>query len=216
MGMMIEAVIWDFGGVLTESPFDNFRRYEIENGLPTDFLRGVNATDPDTNAWARFERAEIDIDTFDQAFAEESAVAGLRVPGADVIKLLAVDIRPAMVEALRRIAERLPTACITNNVNAGQGSGMARSPERAAAVAEVMTLFRLVVESRKIGLRKPDPRIYRMACDQLGVAPEAAIYLDDLGVNLKPARAMGMTTLKVTDPDATISALEELLALTLR
>jgi putative hydrolase of the HAD superfamily len=214
--MMIEAVIWDFGGVLTESPFDNFRRYEIENGLPTDFLRGVNATDPDTNAWARFERAEIDIDTFDQAFAEESAVAGLRVPGADVIKLLAVDIRPAMVEALRRIAERLPTACITNNVNAGQGSGMARSPERAAAVAEVMTLFRLVVESRKIGLRKPDPRIYRMACDQLGVAPEAAIYLDDLGVNLKPARAMGMTTLKVTDPDATISALEELLALTLR
>jgi putative hydrolase of the HAD superfamily len=214
--MMIEAVIWDFGGVLTESPFDNFRRYEIENGLPTDFLRGVNATDPDTNAWARFERAEIDIDTFDQAFAEESAVAGHRVPGADVIKLLAVDIRPAMVEALRRIAERLPTACITNNVNAGQGSGMARSPERAAAVAEVMTLFRLVVESRKIGLRKPDPRIYRMACDQLGVAPEAAIYLDDLGVNLKPARAMGMTTLKVTDPDATISALEELLALTLR
>ena len=214
--MMIEAVIWDFGGVLTESPFDNFRRYEIENGLPTDFLRGVNATDPDTNAWARFERAEIDIDTFDQAFAEESAVAGHRVPGADVIKLLAVDIRPAMVEALRRIAERLPTACITNNVNAGQGSGMARSPERAAAVAEVMTLFRLVVESRKVGLRKPDPRIYRMACDQLGVAPEAAIYLDDLGVNLKPARAMGMTTLKVTDPDATISALEELLALTLR
>jgi putative hydrolase of the HAD superfamily len=213
---MIGAVIWDFGGVLTGSPFDNFRRFEKENGLPDDFLRGINATNPDDNAWARFERADIDLDEFDRQFADESAAAGHRVPGGEVIRLLAVDIRPAMVEALSRIAARLPTACITNNVNAGQGPGMVRTPERAAAVAEVMTLFRVIVESSKVGLRKPDPRIYRMACDELGVDPSAAIYLDDLGVNLKPARAMGMTTLKVTDPDATLDELEGLLDMVLR
>ena len=213
---MVEAVIWDFGGVLTESPFDNFRRFERANGLPDDFLRRINATDPDDNAWARFERDEIDLDAFDRQFADESAAAGHRVPGADIIRLLAVDIRPAMVEALSRIAARLPTACITNNVNAGQGPGMVRTPERAAAVAEVMKLFRVVVESSKLGLRKPDPRIYRIACDELGVDPAAAVYLDDLGVNLKPARAMGMTTMKVTDPNATLDELEDLLGMALR
>ena len=92
-------------------------------------------------------------------------------------------------------------ACITNNMKSGEGPGMSRTPEKARAVAEIMTLFEHVVESSKLGWRKPDPRIYRHACDLLGVAPEHCIYLDDLGINLKPARAMGMRTIKVGDPD---------------
>ncbi len=213
---MVGAVLWDFGGVLTTSPFDNFRRFERQNGLPEDFLRRVNATNPDTNAWARFERSEIDLRGFDRVFEEETRAAGHPVRGARVIELLATDLRPAMVEALRRCAERLPVGCITNNAKAGEGPTMARTPERARAVAEVMALFSVVVESSKVGLRKPDPRIYRMACDMLRMAPEETVYLDDLGINLKPARDMGMTTIKVAEPDHAIAELEALVGIPLR
>lgn len=205
---MVGAVIWDFGGVLTDSPFDAFRRFERQRGLPEDFLRRINAANPDHNAWARFERSEIDLDAFDRRFEAETGAAGHPVSGAEVIALLSGDLRPAMVEALRRIAARLPTACITNNVRVGAGPAMARSEARAEAISEVMTLFGVIIESSQVGLRKPDPRIYRLACEGLGVAPADAVYLDDLGVNLKPARAMGMTTIKVTDPVAAIAELE--------
>ena len=204
----LRAVLWDFGGVLTTSPFDNFARFERDHGLPVDFLRRVNAANPDNNAWARFERSEIGLEAFDRLFEEETRAAGHPVPGASVIALLAVELRPAMVEALRFVARRLPTACITNNVNSGAAPG--------PGVAEVMALFEVVVESSQVGVRKPDRRIYRMACEALGVEPAAAAYLDDLGVNLKPARAMGMTTIKVADPDAAIAELEAALGFPLR
>lgn len=207
--MAIKAVIWDFGGVLTTSPFEAFNRFEAERGLPRDFIRGVNSVNPDTNAWARFERSEIDLDEFDAAFRAESAARGHEIGGRDVVALLAGDIRPRMVEALKRCCARLKCACITNNAVAGEGPAMTFDPKKAKAVAEVVALFHLVIESSKVGVRKPDPEIYRIACRQLGVEPHEAVYLDDLGINLKPARAMGMTTIKVTDPDA---ALRELAA----
>lgn len=206
--MTIDAVIWDFGGVLTTSPFDAFNRYEAEQGLPRDFIRSVNTRNPDSNAWAKFERNEIDLDAFDALFREECRALGHEVPGRDVIDLLAGDVRPEMVEALRRCRARLKVGCITNNVSALSGPSMSRTPEHARAVAEIMDLFEIVIESSKVGVRKPDPRIYRMACDRLGVAPEAAVYLDDLGINLKPARDLGMTTIKVSDPAAALSDLE--------
>jgi putative hydrolase of the HAD superfamily len=212
-----DAVIWDFGGVITSSPFEAFARFETANELPKDFIRSINATNPDTNAWALFERSEIDADAFDAAFQAEAAARGHSVRGADVLALLAGDIRPEMVAVLQRlIDEDYKIGCITNNVKTGSGAGMARSTEKAAAVAAVMELFSHVIESSKVGIRKPDQEIYKMACAALDVAPERAVFLDDLGVNLKPARALGMATIKVAGAEQAISELETLLGHPLR
>lgn len=212
----IKAVLWDFGGVVTTSPFEAFNRYEAERGLPKDFIRSINAVEPDTNAWAQFENSVISLDEFDELFAAEARARGHNVPGKDVIALLAGDLRPQMVEALRRVSARLITGCITNNVKAGEGAGMARTPDMAAAVEEVMGLFQAVIESSKVGVRKPDPRIYQMACETLGISPSETVYLDDLGINLKPARALGMQTIKVIDPDTALDELEAHVGFALR
>jgi putative hydrolase of the HAD superfamily len=209
----VEAVIWDFGGVLTTSPFEAFARFEAARGLPADIIRRTNAANHWDNAWAKFERAEVDIEAFDRLFAAESAALGAEVRGRDVLPLLSGELRPEMVEALRRVKSRFKTGCITNNLptNAiGSASG------RSLYIAEVMALFDRVIESAKIGLRKPDPRIYRMMVETLGVDPAACVYLDDLGVNLKPARDMGMTTIKVIDAGQAIAELEAATGIVLR
>ena len=195
---MIQAIFWDFGGVFTTSPFDAFRRYEAARGLPQDFIRTVNATNPLDNAWARFEASRIDAAEFDRQFELESRALGHAVPGRDVLPLLAGELRPCMVAALRRCKRHFRNACLTNNVRSGEGAGMARSAEQAAQLQAVMALFDQVIESRKEGVRKPEPAFYRLACERMGVAPDEVVYLDDLGVNLKPAAAMGMRTVKVT------------------
>ena len=212
-----DAVIWDFGGVITSSPFEAFAQFETANELPRDFIRSINATNPDTNAWALFERSEIDADAFDAAFQAEATARGHSVRGAEVLALLAGDIRPEMVAVLQRlIDEDYKIGCITNNVKTGSGAGMARSKKKAAAVEAVMELFSHVIESSKVGIRKPDPEIYTMACTALDVTPERAVFLDDLGVNLKPARALGMATIKVSEAEQAISELETLLGHPLR
>ena len=203
--MAIEAVIFDFGGVLTSSPFEAYARFETELGLPIDIIRRTNAANHLENAWAKFERAEVDIDTFDTLFAEESRALGAEVRGRDVLPLLQGDLRPEMVEALKRIKAGLKTGCITNNLPANAIGSMTG---RSLYIAEVMVLFDHVIESAKIGLRKPDPRIYQMMVATLQVNPEKCVYLDDLGVNLKPAREMGMTTIKVTSGAQAIAELE--------
>ena len=205
--MPIKAVIWDFGGVFTTSPFERFQVFESENGLPRDFIRTVNSTNPDDNAWAKFERSDVDIDEFDRLFHEETSRLGHPVRGKSVVALLSGEVRPRMVRALDQIRERFICACITNNVRAGSSPGMSTSEENAAAVNDVMTRFSYIIESSKAGLRKPDPRIYELACEKIGVTPAESVYLDDLGINLKPARTLGMQTIKVVDPDV---ALEEL------
>lgn len=210
---MFEAVIWDFGGVLTTSPFEAFARFEKERGLPVDIIRRTNAANHFENAWAKFERAEVDLDAFDALFAAESRALGAEVRGRDVVPLLSGDPRPEMVEALRQIKQHFKTGCITNNLPA---NAIGSSGGRALYVAETMALFDHVIESAKIGLRKPDPRIYRMMTDTLGVDPKKCVYLDDLGVNLKPAREMGMTTIKVIDAPQAIRDLEAATGLVLR
>ncbi len=210
------AVLWDFGGVILSSPFEAFNRYESEAGLPKDFIRGLNARNPDTNAWAKMERSEVSLDGFVALFEEEARLQGRTVEGWKILQALSGDIRPQMVEALRRCKAAFRVACITNNMKSGEGPGMARSPEKVKAVAEIMTLFEHVVESSKLGLRKPDPKIYQHACELLGVPPERCIYLDDLGINLKPARAMGMRTIKVGDPDVAIDELQAMVGIPLR
>jgi putative hydrolase of the HAD superfamily len=193
----IEAVLWDFGGVFTSSPFEAFNRYELAHGVPRDLIRTVNATNPLENAWAQFERAEIDRAAFDLKFLEESTALGHPVRGADVLPLLSGDVRPRMVEALRICKSRFKVGCITNNVAQGHGPGMAATPEGASRTAGIMALFEVIVESSKAGVRKPDPRIYRMACEQIGVEADACVYLDDLGINCKPAAELGMKAIKV-------------------
>ncbi|HET9076692.1 MAG TPA: HAD-IA family hydrolase [Acidimicrobiales bacterium] len=197
----VKAVLWDFGGVLTTSPFDAFARYEADNGLEAGFIRRLNATNPDTNAWARFERSEVTAGEFAALFEAEAAAAGATVDAVAVMGMLRGAIRPAMVEAVRRCGERLRTGLLTNNF-------VAPDPESAPLYDEVLHLFDAVVESSKVGHRKPDPRFYEMACEMLGIEPAEAVFLDDLGVNLKPARAMGMRTIKVVDPAAALSELQ--------
>jgi putative hydrolase of the HAD superfamily len=214
---MISAVFWDFGGVITTSPFEAFNRYEAEHGLPADFIRSVNATNPDSNAWAQFESSRVSLEAFDGLFAAETQAAGHRVPGADVLQLLSGDVRPEMVHALALIGERFTMGCLTNNVKgAGQGPGMAADSQRAAEIAGIMEMFDFVIESSKVGFRKPDTRMYELACEKAGVSPPQAVFLDDLGINLKPARAMGMTTIKVLSADQALDDLGSVLGMDLR
>jgi putative hydrolase of the HAD superfamily len=205
------AVLWDFGGVLSSSPFDAFERYERERGLPAGFLRGVNATDPDSNAWARLERNELDLDSFDIAFASESRALGHEVGGREMLGLLAGELRPEMFRAVRRCREAgLLTALLTNNVVPMGGDWM-------AAISDPLEeLFDVVVESSKTGVRKPEPAAYELVLSELAVAADEVVFLDDLGINLKPARALGMATIKVTDPASALTELEMCLGLSLR
>lgn len=212
--MIRDTVIFDFGGVITSSPFEAFNRMEAERGLPHNLVRRINSANPDGNAWALFERAEIDAARFDALFGEEALALGYDLPGRDVLALLSGDIRPAMVAALDRLkAGGYRIGCITNNVPTGHGAQMSTTPEKAAAIAAIMARFDHVVESSKVGIRKPDPAIYRMACDALGVAPERCVYLDDLGINCKPAAALGMAAIKVSSGEQALADLEAALGL---
>jgi putative hydrolase of the HAD superfamily len=204
----IEAVIWDFGGVFTSSPFEAFNKLEAERGLPKDLIRRVNATNPDHNAWAKFERNEIDAAGFDQLFLEESTALGHPIRGADVLPRLSGELRPRMVAALKACkAAGLKVGCITNNVVSEHSPGQDAAQKAAGAMGQVMPLFDAIIESSKAGVRKPDPRIYLMMCDLLAVQPDACVYLDDLGINCKPAAGLGMKAIKVVDVDQTLAEL---------
>jgi putative hydrolase of the HAD superfamily len=200
---VIKAVMFDFGGVLTTSPFESFALYERERGLPDGVIRRLNSTNPDANAWARLERGEIDVAGFCELFEAEAAALGFELDAMGVLSCLEGRVRPEMLEAVRRCSESFKTACLTNNFGPVTGTGR-------SGVAEVYALFDAVLESSALGVRKPDPRFYEMACSSLDVEPAESVYLDDLGVNLKPAREMGMRTIKVTDAR---KALEELSAI---
>ena len=201
---MIEAVLFDFGGVVLSSPFEAFSKYEAEIGVPDGLLRGLNATNPDANAWARLERSEVSIDEFCCALRgrgrrgrphhRRSSACSRRSPASCVPRWSrrSGDARP-----------ELKTACLTNNFVTTPGH-----VDREPQMADVMALFHVVIESSKVGVRKPDPRFYEMACELLDVKPEACVFLDDLGINLKPARAMGMTTIKVLGPEQALAELE--------
>jgi putative hydrolase of the HAD superfamily len=204
-------VLFDFGGVLAGSPFDAFARYEREQGLPDGFIRGLNATNHDDNAWARLERNELDFDAFCDAFAAEAQAAGGHIDTRALFDMIGGTLRPEMLEAVRRCRAHYKTALLTNNfVSPSTGLG------DALASGGMLDLFDVVVASSEVGMRKPDPRFYELACELLEVAPGQAVFLDDLGVNLKPARAMGMVTIKVEDPVVALGQLEAVLGIALR
>lgn len=204
----IRAVLWDFGGVILSSPFEAFNRYESERQLPPDIIRTINAQNPDSNAWALLERNDISPSQFDALFAAEAKEMGHHIPGADVLALLSGDVRQHMVDALDSvIAAGFLTACLTNNV-------VSETPDptpKQAQVRDIMARFHHVVESSKVGCRKPEPRFYEIACELLGVEPTECVFLDDLGINLKPAASMGMRTIKVGDPHVALQELTDLI-----
>jgi putative hydrolase of the HAD superfamily len=210
----VSAVVFDLGGVLTESPMHAFAAYEAEAGLPDGLIRRLNSTDPDTNAWARYERNELDVAGFSAAFEAEARTAGYEVDASRVLAALAGDLRPEMVAAVQRLREAgFPLGLLSNNV---------APMEREGRLGEVLDLFDAVVESSVEGVRKPEPEIYSRALTRLSEAVGRSIaaadcaYLDDLGINLKPARALGFATIKVVDPADALAELSQLTGLDLR
>lgn len=199
-------MLFDFGGVIIDSPFDAFAAYEARRGLPPGFLRKLNSTNPDHNAWARLERSEVDFEEFCDLYEEEAKAAGGSIDARELFASLIGRPRPEMVEALRRCHRHFKTGLLTNNF---------LTPLGGTGFEDLAHLFDVVVESARAGIRKPDPRFYELALEKLQVTPAEAVFLDDLGVNLKPARAMGMTTIKVEDPLDAISKLEETLGVPL-
>lgn len=214
----IDAVMFDFGGVIVDSPFDAFARYERAHGLPDGFIRRLNATDPHDNAWARFERSEIAFGEFCEAFEQQALGAGGRVDTRELFATLSSSVRTEMVEAVRRCAEHFKTALLTNNFVAAElGDAEDTGPRgERPGHPEVLALFDVVVESSKTGIRKPDPRFYLLACETLDVEPQRAVFLDDLGVNLKPARELGMVTIKVDGVERALVELESVVGIPLR
>jgi putative hydrolase of the HAD superfamily len=208
---MLKAVFWDFGGVITSSPFESFNKFEIAHNLPENFLRTVNSTNPDDNAWAKLERNQVNLEEFNELFLKESDALGNAVQGKDVIALLKGEVRPQMIKALKLIKDKMVQACLTNNIQA-MDKEFEGNVSASGKHNEVMQLFDFVIESSKENVRKPDPNFYLLACKRANIEPEEAVFLDDLGINLKPARALGMKTIKVIDPDIALNDLQSLLS----
>lgn len=212
-----DAVLFDFGGVILTSPFEAFAAYERDHGLPVDLIRTINSTNADRNAWARFERGDIDVDGFVERFEAEAAALGHSVDGRAVLELIKGSVRPEMVEVLRRVnAAGYVTACLTNNFRGADEHADVAGGSGRPDVDAVMAMFDHVVESSRVGVRKPELGFYEIALDLVQAPAERCVFLDDLGVNLKPARAMGMTTIKVIDAATAIAELEGHLQLDLR
>ncbi len=200
-------MIFDLGGVVLDSPLHAIADYERERGLPSGFVNRVVVETGECGAWSQLERGELEMEAFHRAFEAECAAAGHPLSGAELMERIAgCGPRPAMLEAIRRIRRRpLPVAALTNNWS-GEG-------DRTAPLRDEFDVF---VESSVVGLRKPDRRIYEHVCDALTVEPDQAVFLDDIGRNLKAARALGMRTLKVEQPEAALDALAALLGFPLR
>jgi putative hydrolase of the HAD superfamily len=207
----VRAILFDFGGVVLTSPFEAFAAYEASAKLPAGVLAKINTINPDTNAWAQMERAEIDEAEFYRRFEEEGRALGFTFDAKQLVSMLSGEIRSEMVEVVRHLRERYTVACLTNNMVLGHGTAMSRTPVAAAEVADVMALFEFVIESRELRVRKPEPRFFVRACEIIGVAPAQCVLLDDLGINLKTARQLGMTTIKVVEPGVAIAELEAVL-----
>ena len=204
------AVIFDLGGVVFPSPFEAFDAYTHDRGLPEGSVRALIRVSSETGAWAALERGELTMHAFHDAREEEARLAGFALDAEALMQRVASGFgpRPAMVRAIHRIRDAgLSVAALTNNWVASDGRGVTGAAGDLA--------FDVVVESAVEGLRKPDPRIYELVLERVGVTPEHSVFLDDLGINLKPARAMGMTTIKVTDPDDALRQLGDVLGVDL-
>tara|TARA_Y100001970_G_scaffold121071_1_gene150134 strand:+ start:17839 stop:18483 length:645 start_codon:yes stop_codon:yes gene_type:complete len=207
---MIKAVFWDFGGVISSSPFESFNKYEKLKDLPNNFIRTVNSSNPDNNAWAKLERSEVTLEEFDILFKKESKSLGHKVAGKDILELLKGEIRPEMVNTLNKIQGKLIQACLTNNIKSDNNiTNENKNISISGKHQEIMKIFDFVIESSIVNLRKPDPSFYNLACERANIEPNEVVFLDDLGINLKPARELGMKTIKVIDPKKALDELQQ-------
>ncbi len=206
--MPYRAVLFDIGGVVVGSPLEAIARYEVERGIEAGSINRIVIASGTTGAWSRLERGELRLEEFYPAFDADCAAGGCRISARELMALVAESTvpRPAMLDAIARIRARgLLTAAVTNNwITEDEGTGVLRPH------------FDAFIESAASGVRKPDPRIFELACEALGIAPEEAVMLDDIGANLKTARTLGMRTIKVEEPDAALAELESVLGFPVR
>ena len=206
---MIRAALFDIGGVITASPFEAFHRHEGERGLPNGSIARVIRSNPGENAWARYERGELDREAFVSAFEREARALGVEVDARACLAIIRGKVRPKVVEAIRRIRSRgLLVGLLTNSF---PGALQVNRAGTQVTLDGVVIEADAVLESSRIGFRKPEPRFLELACATLAIEPSEAVFLDDLGTNLKPAREMGMTTIKVVSSDQALKELQEAL-----
>ena len=211
--LRFSSVFWDFGGVITSSPFEAFSNFELNNNLPKDFIRKVNSTNHKSNAWAQLEQSKINLEEFDVLFKKESKSLGYEVSGGQILNLLQGEIRPEMVNALEKLKkENFTLACLTNNFNSGDKNHSALDDINEERT-KIMNNFDYIIESKELGIRKPDVEFYLKALEITGADPKKTIFLDDLGINLKPAKELGMTTIKVLDSDQALKELGNLVGI---
>ena len=211
--LRFSSVFWDFGGVVTSSPFEAFSNFELNNNLPKDFIRKVNSTNHKSNAWAQLEQSKINLEEFDVLFKKESKSLGYEVSGGQILNLLQGEIRPKMVNALEKLKkENFTLACLTNNFNSGDKNQSALDDINEERT-KIMNNFDYIIESKELGIRKPDVEFYLKALEISGADPKKTIFLDDLGINLKPAKELGMTTIKVLDSDQALKELSNLVGI---
>ena len=211
--LRFSSVFWDFGGVITSSPFEAFSNFELNNNLPKDFIRKVNSTNHKSNAWAQLEQSKINLEEFDVLFKKESKSLGYEVSGGQILNLLQGEIRPEMVNALEKLKkENFTLACLTNNFNSGDKNQSALDDINEERT-KIMNNFDYIIESKELGIRKPDVEFYLKALEISGADPKKTIFLDDLGINLKPAKELGMTTIKVLDSNQALKELGNLVGI---
>jgi putative hydrolase of the HAD superfamily len=208
LGMSIAGVLFDVGGVVTDSPLHAIARFEREHGIEAGAINRAVVAAGEEGAWARLERGELTVEMFLSAFEDDCRACGIRVSAAALMAAILTEreVRPQMLEAIRRLRRHgLRVGALTNNWRSEAGPVEHPLGEH----------FDLVIESQAVGLRKPDPRIYELACRRLEVEPIRTAFLDDIGQNLKAARALGMRTIKVEDPELALRQLGALVGLDL-
>ena len=208
--MTIKTIIFDFGGVITNSPIEGFKLLEEKHGYDKGIITNINMNNPDNNAWAKSERGEIDINTFLEEFEKEALSIGQKINAKEILQQLYGSLRKNMINKIKLLStsKKYKLICLTNVL---KGVDIFTPKERVEAVKDVMSYFDIIYESYKLNMRKPEARIYQYILKELNIEPQETVFLDDLGMNLKSARQLGINTIKVIDSNDAIYQLDEIL-----
>ena len=206
--MNIKNIIFDFGGVVTDSPIEGFKNLEEHYGISKGTISSIVMTNQDNNAWAKSERGEINIDTFIKEFNQEALNLGFKLDATNILKQLYGPLRPIMVEKIISLSKNFQLICLTNVL---KGVHIFSNEKRILEVKNILNYFDKIYESYKIGMRKPEKRIYEHVLNDLNIKPENTIFLDDLGMNLKTAKLLGIHTIKVVNPIKAIKELDNMI-----
>ena len=208
--MTIKTIIFDFGGVITNSPIEGFKLLEEKHGYDKGIITNINMNNPDNNAWAKSERGEIDINTFLEEFEKEALSIGQKINAKEILQQLYGSLRKNMINKIKLLStsKKYKLICLTNVL---KGVDIFTPKERVEAVKDVMSYFDIIYESYKLNMRKPEARIYQYILKELNIEPQETVFLDDLRMNLKSARKLGINTIKVIEPNDAIYELDQIL-----